>query len=85
MNELYQENNDSIVLVWHPTKKLLIVGLASGDMQLWNGQPEFMNVSSPHSAPITVLRWSQLGTRLVSVDHVRPKTHVCEFDCRMIS
>lgn len=70
VNELYQENNDSAVLSWHPTKKLLTVGLISGDIQLWNGQSEFINIPSSHKSRIKILQWSELGTRLISIDEV---------------
>lgn len=70
VNELYRENNETVIFVWHPTKKHLTVGLNSGDIQLWNGQPDFINISSPHQAPIKILKWSELGTRLISLDEV---------------
>lgn len=70
LNELYQENNENTALSWHPNKKILIAGFYSGDILLWNGQPEFTSVSSAHSSPIKYFRWSTLGTRLVSMEQV---------------
>ncbi|XP_065211838.1 intraflagellar transport protein 140 homolog [Planococcus citri] len=68
VNELYQENNDTVVLSWHPNKKILTVGLTSGDIQLWNGQSDFINVPSSHKTCVKILKWSELGTRLISMD-----------------
>jgi len=57
-------------LAWHPTKKLLVTGWENGELRVWAGDPEFISAQAVHQAPITILRWSNLGGRLVSGDAV---------------
>lgn len=73
VSEFCEENHEVTDLAWHPSKKLLLVGIITGDIRLWNGQSDFINVASPHSSPIKIFKWSELGTRLVSVDMVIKK------------
>jgi intraflagellar transport protein 140 len=63
-------------LAWHPTKKLLVTGWENGELRVWAGDSEFISVQSVHQAPITILRWSNLGGRLVSGDAVCVVTHI---------
>ncbi|KAJ1532231.1 hypothetical protein ONE63_000848 [Megalurothrips usitatus] len=54
---------------WHPDRKVLVCGWENGDLLLWNGGADFVNVSSPHQgSAITSLLWSSRGGRLVSAD-----------------
>ena len=50
-------------------------------MKIWNGEVEFATVSSPHNAPVLVLKWSRMGGRLVSIDTVSSLSKQC-FDKR---
>lgn len=70
VNEFHQENNEVTSLSWHPAQRTLVVGLLTGDVRLWNGQSDFVALLSPHLSPIVCLKWSQLGSRLISADQV---------------
>ncbi|GJQ73670.1 putative intraflagellar transport protein 140 [Trypoxylus dichotomus] len=56
-------------LVWHPEKKLLVTGWENGELKTWNDNNiEFISISGPHKAPVTLLEFSEKGSRLVSCD-----------------
>ncbi|XP_071443964.1 intraflagellar transport protein 140 homolog [Hetaerina americana] len=56
-------------LTWHPTRLQLAIGWENGDLQVWtDGQEDFFSVDSPHRDPVTLLKWSNQGLRLISAD-----------------
>lgn len=55
---------------WHPSRRTLATAWERGELRIWNGEAEFLTISSPHTAPILILKWSQLGGRLISIDSV---------------
>ncbi|XP_046399396.1 intraflagellar transport protein 140 homolog [Ischnura elegans] len=56
-------------LIWHPTRLQIAIGWENGGLQVWtDGQEEFFPVDSPHKDPITLLKWSKQGLRLISAD-----------------
>ncbi|XP_076028823.1 intraflagellar transport protein rempA [Oratosquilla oratoria] len=56
-------------LAWHPIKRILAVGWESGELYLWNDhENELHEIQSLHRAPISILQFSDAGTRLVSAD-----------------
>ncbi|XP_054283383.1 intraflagellar transport protein 140 homolog [Macrosteles quadrilineatus] len=55
-------------LAWHPVRKTLVAGWEDGSLRVWNGERDFAAMSSPHTTPVLVLKWSKMGGRLVSVD-----------------
>ncbi|KAI4456192.1 hypothetical protein MML48_8g00010237 [Holotrichia oblita] len=56
-------------LAWHPERKILSVGWENGELQTWNeNDKEFMYINGPHKAPVTLLEFSEKGSRLISCD-----------------
>ncbi|KAI5750329.1 hypothetical protein M8J76_014727 [Diaphorina citri] len=55
-------------LCWHPSRKLLVGGWASGVLRVWMGGSEWISIASVHGTAILQLQWSQLGTRLACLD-----------------
>lgn len=56
---------------WHPDKKIVAIGWRSGEITTYNDHDKsFFEQSSIHRSPITVLRWNNKGTRLISADKV---------------
>ncbi|VEN35720.1 unnamed protein product [Callosobruchus maculatus] len=56
-------------LAWHPERTVLASGWENGELKVWNkSDKEFANVVGPHKAPITLLEFSEKGSRLVSCD-----------------
>ncbi|KAL1464787.1 hypothetical protein WDU94_004405 [Cyamophila willieti] len=56
------------VICWHPSRKLLVAGWSSGVQRAWLGGSEWLSMANIHSAAILQLQFSQLGTRLASLD-----------------
>ena len=66
-----KRSKPATIIQWHPTKKILAVGWATGEISLWNQQDKEINEVFPlHKHEITVLQWSSNGTRLLSGDSV---------------
>lgn len=57
-------------LAWHPSRRTLVSSWENGEIRLWNGEKEFGSISSPHTSPVVLVRWSQMGGRLVTIDSV---------------
>lgn len=56
-------------LTWHPEKILLATGWENGDVYVWfDGHREFVQVSAPHKAAITLVEFSEQGGRMVTAD-----------------
>ncbi|GAB1869232.1 Intraflagellar transport protein 140 homolog [Camponotus japonicus] len=58
-------------LAWHPERTWLAAGWESGELRVWpgdTGTQEFSVIVTPHRESITILQWSQYGSRLVSAD-----------------
>ncbi|KRT80306.1 hypothetical protein AMK59_8792 [Oryctes borbonicus] len=56
-------------LAWHPEKKLLVTGWENGELRTWNdSNTDFISINGPHKAPVTLLEFSEKGSRLVSSD-----------------
>ena len=59
------------VLAWHPTKRILATAWESGEVSIWNEQDrELYEASRVHKEPISCIKWSTTGTRLVTTDTV---------------
>lgn len=71
---MYAASSQALCLAWHPVRKTLVVGWETGQLKLWNGERDFLSMTSPHSTPILVLKWSRMGGRLISIDAVRSLT-----------
>ncbi|XP_068100486.1 intraflagellar transport protein 140 homolog isoform X2 [Hyperolius riggenbachi] len=57
------------LLSWHPTRRMLAVGWAMGEVIIFNEQDKEIHTIPPmHSAEISVLEWSGSNSRLVSGD-----------------
>ena len=63
-------------LVWHPDRKIVAMGWNSGEITTANlsdlKSHEVYEQISIHRAPVTVLKWNQSGSRLISGDQVWP-------------
>ena len=56
---------------WHPEKKLIAIGWRSGEITTYNDtEHAFFEQSSIHRAAVSVMRWNNSGTRLVTGDKV---------------
>ena len=56
---------------WHPESKIITVGWQSGEITTYNHNEEKVHEqSSTHRNPITVIRWNQNGSWLISADKV---------------
>lgn len=59
-------------LAWHPIQRILAVGWETGELYLWNDHEEELHqIQSLHRAPISILHFSQAGSRLVTADQVK--------------
>ena len=57
---------------WHPVRKIIAIGWASGELLMWNEHDrELHEVYSIHKIKINTTLWSQTGHRLVTGDEVK--------------
>lgn len=57
---------------WHPVRKIIAVGWASGELLTWNEHDhELHEVYSIHKGKMNTIKWSQNGHRLVTGDEVK--------------
>ncbi len=56
---------------WHPVKRIAVIGWRSGEITVYNDHSrEYHEDASQHRSALTVLRWNQSGTRIISGDQV---------------
>ena len=56
---------------WHPVTKVIAIGWRSGEITSYNHSENLIHEqSSIHRSPLTVIKWNQNGTRLISGDRV---------------
>ena len=54
---------------WHPTKKILAVGWANGELSIWNDSTHTaFDCKAMHTAAITFVKWKDDGLRVASGD-----------------
>ena len=72
-------------ICWHPSKKILAVGWATGEISIWNQTDRDLSDVFPlHKSEITILRFSSNGSRLLTGDTVRNRCshhHHSTFAC----
>jgi len=67
---LDRKTHSSSALDWHPKAKLLAMGWSDGTVSVWTEQDKNSQREDKmaHRAPVSVLKWSPHGTRMVSGD-----------------
>ncbi|XP_043233356.1 intraflagellar transport protein 140 homolog [Amphibalanus amphitrite] len=62
-------NTQVTSIVWHPIKKVLLLGWETGVLQTWNEQDKSLtDIQSLHKSPVTIAVWSAAGGRLITAD-----------------
>ncbi|XP_037074398.1 intraflagellar transport protein 140 homolog isoform X2 [Pollicipes pollicipes] len=56
-------------IVWHPIKKVLLLGWETGVLQTWSEHDRALtDIQSLHKSPVTLAMWSAAGGRLITAD-----------------
>lgn len=75
----YVPSCQALCVAWHPVRKILVAGWETGHLKLWSGEKDFVSMSSPHSTPVLILKWSKMGGRLISIDAVCKSNEISSF------
>lgn len=59
---------DITTLAWSPNGELLLTGVESGELRLWNTEGMLKNVMLLHQAPVLMIRWSPNGSHILTTD-----------------
>lgn len=63
------ENNNPIINVsWSPDGELLLTGVRSGELRLWNKHGKLKNILDHHKSPVVAIKWNEDCTHLLTTD-----------------
>ena len=70
-SSIEKDNTTPVLMVWHPSKKLLAIGWNNGEICIWNESDKDVHEAPIfHKSTLTNMHWNGTGSRLITSDQV---------------